>query len=424
MDVVVPKENNNDEVVMITRLYVADGAYIEEGSDLIEFETSKTAVVLQSPTSGYVTFLYGEESEVEVNSVVCTIDVVPRENLAENLAENVAILDKGSSIKSENDGVILSKKAKKEYKGQINIEGKLWVTSRMLTNAGVEPVVASRSNDLIKSTPSQEGSNFAVANHNQHEDEYKLVKTSMRKRAEINSLGISGGGVFQSTIGLDIFFGKRVIPSIMFDNSIQDLICYESSKMLGNEYKDLNSFFISNSKIGNYNNVCAGISLDSLNKLTVARIENSGNKSLSELQEEIGSIFIKFEDGALSSDDLKASTFTITDLSSSGALYVRPLLNGSESLIIGLVRRSENCFGLYASFDHRVSEGLRVANFLDSLKLRVESHFLQSSAVIADKCGFCMKSLDEEVGSGQRGMLLISTVSGQKNICRNCYEGW
>ena len=420
MEVVVPKENNNDQMVMISRLYVADGAYIEEGSDLIEFETSKTAVVLQAPASGYVSFLYGEESEVEVNSVVCTIDAEPPKSDSEELTIDV----KKSAQKGVKDDVVFSKKAKLDYKDDVDLEGKLWVTSRMFARNGLESNLVFDRTDSRNTTLDQAVSAATVTDHNQLEDEYKPAKTSMRKRSEINSLGISGGGVFQSTIGLDIFSGTRVVPSIMFDNSIQDLICYESSKMLGNEFKDLNAFYISKNEIGLFSNVSAGISLDSLNKLTVARITNSDKKSLEELQGEIGALIIKFEDGAFAGDDLKASTFTITDLSSSGASYMRPLLNGAESLIIGVVRRSENCFGLYASFDHRVTAGLRVANFLDSLKLRVESHFLPNSAVIADQCGFCMKSLEEEVGSGQRGMLLISTISGQKNICRNCYEGW
>lgn len=420
MEVVVPKENNNDQMVMISRLYVADGAYIEEGSDLIEFETSKTAVVLQAPASGYVSFLYGEESEVEVNSVVCTIDAEP---LKSN-SEEVAVVAENSSQKIVKEGVVFSKKAMRDYNGDVDLDEKLWVTSRMLVMGGVESNRTFDGAESRNSALDQEASTEMVASHQQPGDEYKLAKTSMRKRSEINSLGVSGGGVFQSTIGLDIFSGKRIVPSIMFYNSIQDLICYESSKMLGNEFRDLNSFYISKREIGLYDNVSVGISLDSLNKLTVARIKNSDKKSLEELQENIGSIIIKFEDGTLSGDELAPSTFTITDLSSSGASYVRPLLNGSEALIIGVVRRSEDCFGLYASFDHRVTAGLRVSHFLDNLKMRVESHFSKKAAISGNKCDFCLKSLEEEISRGQRGMLLISTVSGQKNICRNCYEGW
>jgi pyruvate/2-oxoglutarate dehydrogenase complex dihydrolipoamide acyltransferase (E2) component len=405
---------------MITRLFVAEGAYIEKGADLIEFETSKTAIVLESPVSGYVQFLYAEESEVEVNSVVCVIESAPSKRNSEEVVLNSDI----STENRSNDSVIFSKKVSQASYYDLNIEGKWWITSKMLTkDRGKSSAIAKGVE--IQNASLDEGALKPVAgNQNLTEGGYDLVKTSMRKRAEVNSLGVSGGGAFQSTIGIDIISGKRIVPSIMFNNSIQDLLCYESSKMLRDEFRDLNGFYISANKIGLYCDVCAGISLDTLNKLTVARIENSDKKSLQELQELIGSIIVRFEDGALSNDDLKASTFTITDLSTSGASYVRPLLNGSESLIIGVVRRSEICFGLYVSFDHRVTEGLRVANFLDGLKQRVESHFSKLSIGSALKCDFCMESLEEQINLGSRGMLLMSTISGQKSICRNCYEGW
>ena len=46
----------------------------------------------------------------------------------------------------------------------------------------------------------------------------------MRKRAEISSLDVSGGGVFQSTIGCEILAGRRIVDTLSFDDSIQDLV--------------------------------------------------------------------------------------------------------------------------------------------------------------------------------------------------------
>ena len=420
MEVFVPKENNNDQVVMITQLYVAEGAYIEKGADLIEFETSKTAVVLASPASGYVSFLFGEESEVKVNSVVCTIeDAPPKSN-----SQDGGLISEGFVDNNVKGGVIFSNKAKQVNEVDVNIEGKFWVTSKMLTRVSSKTAPFVNGGQARSLTLKQDVLNTESVTKNASENDYELLKNSMRKRAEIKSLGVSGGGEFQSTIGIDINFGKRIIPSVLFDRSIQDLICFESSKMLGNKFSDLNGFYLSDSEIGRYKNVCAGISLDNLNKLTVARIENSDKKTLAELQDLIGTMAIKFEDGALSNNDLKGSTYTITDLSASGVTYMRPLLNGLESLIIGVVRRSEASFGLYVTFDHRVTEGLRVATFLDSLKSRIESHFFKPTSISGEECDFCLKSLEEELNLGRRGLLLMSTISGQKRICQNCYEGW
>tara|TARA_B110001450_G_scaffold127923_1_gene120311 strand:+ start:297 stop:1571 length:1275 start_codon:yes stop_codon:yes gene_type:complete len=421
MEVMVPKENNNDQVVMITKLYVENGCFIDEGADLIEFETSKTAVVLQSPAAGYVTFYYQVDDEVEVNSPVCSINDKAPES---DLSTDKEILNISSETK-RHDGLTFSKVASKLDKNQTDLDGHYWVTSRVLTNsdpsarAGLERQEKNNLNRdaKVQSTISSD-SGFG-------EEDYKVIKTTMRKRSEISNLRISGGGAFQSTIGIEIAGGSRLAKNVVFENSIQDLVCYESSKMLGNEYNDLNAFYISDSEIGIFNSVAAGISLDNgSNKLTVVRINDSGALTLPAIQDRLGSLFIQFEDGTLSAESLMPSTYTITDLSSTGATYILPLLNGAETLILGIVRKGCDSFGIYATFDHRVSSGLRVSHFLDNLKPRIEAHFDSKSSPQGAKCDFCFKSLSEEIGLGQRGLLCLSTSTGQKNICRNCYEGW
>jgi len=421
MEVMVPKENNNDQVVMITKLYVENGCFIDQGADLIEFETSKTAVVLQSPAAGYVTFYYQVDDEVEVNSPVCSINDKAPES---DLSTDKEIINISSDTK-RHDGLTFSKVASKLDKNLTDLDGHYWVTSRVLANsdplvrAGLESQEKNNSNRDTK-VQSSISSDIDV-----REEDYKVIKTTMRKRSEISNLRISGGGEFQSTIGIEITGGSRLAKNLVFESSIQDLVCYESSKMLGNEYNDLNAFYISDSEIGIFNSVAVGISLDNdNNKLTVARINDSNTLTLLGIQDRLGSLFIQFEDGTLSAESLMPSTYTITDLSSSGATYILPLLNGAEALILGIVRKGYDSFGVYASFDHRVSSGLRVSHFLDNLKARIEAHFDFTSTVEGGKCDFCFKSLSEELELGNRGLLCLSTPAGQKNICSNCYAGW
>ncbi len=51
-----------------------------------------------------------------------------------------------------------------------------------------------------------------------------------------------------------------------------------------------------------------------------------------------------------------------------------PLINGHQSLILGVVRYPHDSFEVFASFDHRLAEGMRVVNFLGDLTERVASH--------------------------------------------------
>ena len=409
MDILVPKDNNNDEVVMISKLNIPNGNFVEKGADLMEFETSKTAVVLQAPISGYVSYAFLEGDEVAVNSVVCSIDEQrPMESYDELVDSKIT---RSKVIEQEN--LILSKKARQLDFNNTNLDGKFWVTSRMINDSGEKKILKDHSSSL---------SNDALSEHDLPKISFKVKKTSMRKRSEIASLRVVGGGLFQSTIGCDINTGTRSIPSILFNNSIQDLVCYELSKMLENDFSDLNAFYISDNEIGYFNEVAAGISLDDKNKLTVARISQSNKKLLSEIQDEMSAIYIKFEDGILTTE-LEASSFTITDLSPTSANYMLPLLNGAEGLIVGIVKRNDNKFGIYATFDHRVSEGLRVAVLIDRLKARIESHFYLTNKNSSIVCQFCMRTLEEELKLGNRGMVTLMTSNGLINSCRNCFEG-
>ena len=342
MDVMVPKENNNDELVMISKLHVKSGEYINADQDLIEFETSKTAVVLTAPISGYVKHLFAEGDEVAVNSVVSVITLVEDANAETNLnageSSDNPIFKEGVSndvLTGENepaDNLAVNQQIYSEAALKLNLPsaqsmGKYWVTSKILLPK--KPI-----DEFDRSTSLSEQPDLRVVDSTA--DDLEIRRTSMRKRTEIDALRSSGGGIFQSTIGIDIDVNDRVVPHALFNGTIQDLLCFEASKMLGDKFKDLNSYYVSDEEIVVFDDVTAGISLDSGGKLTVASIPNANDQSLSALQKHMSDIFINFDDGTLSKEQLAPSTFTISDLSSTGVAYVRPLLNGLECILVSL----------------------------------------------------------------------------------------
>ena len=156
MDVLVPRENNNDDIVMISKLHYQSGDYVEKDSDLIEFETSKTVVVLQAPVSGYVTFLHAENEEVSVNSVVCSINddsqsssiASTETNENEQAQLSVAVND---VVESKADDRRLFSDATNgiEQASVTNqpTDGQFWVTSRILRGEKRAPATDNTSDD-------------------------------------------------------------------------------------------------------------------------------------------------------------------------------------------------------------------------------------------------------------------------------------
>ena len=131
-------------------------------------------------------------------------------------------------------------------------------------------------------------------------------------------------------------------------------------------------------------------------------------------------LIVRFADGKLTSLDLSPSSFTVTDLSSTPATYVRPLLNSAQSLIVGIVRSDAKEFKIFATFDHRVSSGRLVALFC-ALKERVESYF--DNVTEADVCASCGASPLRASTFGRPGLFQVKTASGLDWICWGCING-
>ena len=69
-------------------------------------------------------------------------------------------------------------------------------------------------------------------------------------------------------------------------------------------------------------------------------------------------------------DDVIGGTFTVTDLSSYGVTHFIPVLNDRQAAILGICaeRPGTGHQDLVLCFDHRMSEGMRAADFLGALR--------------------------------------------------------
>ena len=413
----IPKEHANDDYVLVTKLYISSGEKVSEDQELIEIETSKTTIVLSAPEEGITELVVKEDQEIEVNAVYghlyseqewsseregCNLekDSDKQHNV---IPTNRHVSEAAMKLLSDDDSVVTT--------------DSMWVTTRNFQGQSKKQI----SLDNL-SIPTQSLTDIEL--------DFSSQRTSIRKRTEIGALRASGGGPFQSVLGTNIHAQQRVVSDLIFDNSLLDIVCYETAKLLDGEFHDLNGFYISDTEIGIYNDIHAGISLDNHANLTVVRIENAANLSLQEIQSQLSDLFTKFEDGVLGQNDLLPSTFTISDLSNTTCTFMLPLLNGHQVLILGIVRQLEG-FNIYAAFDHRVSEGLRVSKFLEQLKQRCEAHFiLNDDQALQDRssivCSFCQKTLEEEfqVGNRDRGFIQITSENGVKLCCRTCFDGW
>lgn len=415
--VLVPRDNVNDETVVVLTIYVKSGEIVKAGDVVVDIETSKTNVAICSPEDGTIQHSLKPNSEVKVGEHLFSVvgDVGSNQIFGQS-QENLIDASNGESPILSNAALKLAEETGVSLAG---LQG--WVSKKDIEKlAGIEgsaklfPVKQER----IESRPDAKA---PLSSANQ------VFSLGKRKQAEIHNLEIGNHAATTSVIGIELKVpGARVVKSHpLFDGSVTDLVVYEAAKLL-KKYPTLNGCYLTSKTWAAYDSVNFGWSFDAGKNLKVLAIKDADRLTLSELHEEVMRMLDLYESGKqIPIDLLTSSTVTITDLTRTGAGFVLPLINGRQSLILGVVKNSVDCYQIYASFDHRVSEGLEVANFLSEIKERVLSYFLDGDGVALVKCSVCEKSLSEELALGNRGFIKIVMKSGlEGSICRNCFDGW
>ncbi|MFL6047138.1 MAG: 2-oxoglutarate dehydrogenase, E2 component, dihydrolipoamide succinyltransferase [Propionibacteriaceae bacterium] len=132
-----------------------------------------------------------------------------------------------------------------------------------------------------------------------------------------------------------------------------------------------------------------GIAVQTNRGLLVPVIKDAGDLSIAGLAKRIGDLAARTRQNKVTPDELMGGTFTITNYGSAGTLLDTPIINQPQVAILGtgaLVKRpvviSDPRLGeviairdmmyLSLSYDHRLVDGAEAAQFLSTLKARLE----------------------------------------------------
>jgi pyruvate/2-oxoglutarate dehydrogenase complex dihydrolipoamide acyltransferase (E2) component len=408
----VPKENVNDSSVLVIKVHYQNGDFVEHGDLVILLETTKTVIEISSPASGYITLAVNEGVEVPVKALLFEV----------NEFEQTKNISGQENIKSSSLGLVISKAAREaSEKFGVNLEG---FSDEWVTKSKIEKIAGLPFQDEAKQLNDDE-----IIEQNLPSTLLRFSKEGIakRKKSEIKSLDIGLANGLTSTIGIDIRIDstRSINNDYIFSDGISDLVVFEASRLL-KKYPKLNAFCINKDEIGLYDSVNVGWSFDDGENLKVISIENSDLLPLKKLQEEILEIYGLYDSGgAIPLEKLVSSTFTFSDLSGSQATFMLPLLNGLQSLILGLCKKSSSEYSLFATFDHRLTEGLYTSRFLSELREKILEHFFDDVASKLNiKCFFCENLLRNEMSLGSKGFLMLRVADGSyRDVCRNCYEG-
>ena len=466
----IPRENANDDSVLILKVNYSIGDIIKKGDTLIEYETSKAVIEFDSPFDGKISEILaieGEEIEIdavfmklnddgkldEISSEVSSqpsiqntdknntdhnIEIDPKINNTE-LRNALELSVSSGQVEDEIDSTHVNE-------NETNIRKLLGLDNfsnnskpnEIVKNEIADSTIAIKSNNSIYVSDEVSAMNLDtypvdsnwLTSHDLIRDTKKLSNNSvsnslqdeLRKRTEIESLDKSAAAKYQSCLSVNINSGKRKVESFIFESSILDIVTYEIKNLLSGEYSFLNKRYVGDGHVEHYEEIIPGVAFDSGESLTVCSIVNSSNMNLHGFQERLSGLMERYETKKFLDGELEPSTFTVSDLSNTNIETMFPLISSGQPFIIGITKQ-ENSFKLFGTFDHRVTEGFNFSKFLNEVSRRTELYFQVDNNGPLKKCFICSATSIQASRFGRHGLLVIETEDGQKTICRNCFDG-
>jgi pyruvate dehydrogenase E2 component (dihydrolipoamide acetyltransferase) len=132
----------------------------------------------------------------------------------------------------------------------------------------------------------------------------------------------------------------------------------------------------------NYYNI--GIAIDTPRGLMVAPVKDADRKNIVQLSREIKELVTLANEGRISVEQLRGSTFTITNIGAIGGLWSTPIINYPESAILQMQQLRDmprvvngviavrKVMNLCLTIDHRIIDGAEGQRFLNDVKRYLE----------------------------------------------------
>jgi pyruvate dehydrogenase E2 component (dihydrolipoamide acetyltransferase) len=335
----------------IARWLVAEGQDVAEDDPLVEIATDKTTVEIPSPASGTVSRILVPEG-----------DVVPVGTIL------VVIGGDGSAPRSEPSAPPQAARDEEKVRAtplvrKVAVE--LGVDLAGLTGTGPQGRITEedvRAATGESPTATTEGERVQL-----HGIRRQMFEHLTRAHREIPAVTWVEECDFS-----DVDLG-RLVPLVL--RAVAESL---------REFRELNAR-VEDGDLVLLDRYDIGIAVQTEQGLVVPVVHGADRRSLDELDAEVRRLAEAANEGKLKPEELRGGTFTVTSAGKAAGLFVTPLINHPEVAILGIhrieerpvvregevvVRRTGN---VSVTFDHRVIDGKRAAEFGLAVIARLES---------------------------------------------------
>ncbi len=384
----------------LVKWIVKEGDVVKEHDVLCEIETDKAVVEIPAPVAGTILKIYHKEGDtVKVGEVLVTIGAkgekvsgVPKQAPVEKqeryTASVVGQLPEAGAPRAKEImatpavrriakeiGVDLAKVRGTGLGGRITEEDIRGYSGKGTAPATVKKEVVSRSSDAPSVTFDKYGPVLripltgvrkAIADHMVKAGEIPAAVamddidvTELGKRREKEKTKAEAKGYKLTYLPYVI---KAVISSLKKNPYLNAALNEETGEIWVKKYFNI------------------GIAVDTAEGLLVFVIQNADKKTIMDIAQELQTKSEQARAKELSLDDMRGSSFTITNWGSIGGTYGVPIINSPDIAILGTGRIDDKPVAMgkktvirkvmpvSVAFDHRVVDGAQVARFINDLK--------------------------------------------------------
>jgi pyruvate dehydrogenase E2 component (dihydrolipoamide acetyltransferase) len=345
----------------VARWLVAEGDEIAEDQPLVEIQTDKTTVEIPSPAAGKVTsILVAEGDVVPVGTVLVVIGGDAAEP-APPAASNT-VLQAQAPVPTERPARVQATPLVRRIAAELGVELEFVTPTGpggRVTEDDVRAAAGGASNTVLQAP---EGRREKVRGVRR-----QIVEHLTRAHREVPAVTYVEECDFSN---VDL---KQLLPAVL-----------QATALSLQEFPELNAR-LEGDEIVYLDRYDLGIAVQTEQGLLVPVVRGCAERSLDELRADVDALAEKARTGKLEAEELRGSTFTVTSAGKLAGLFVTPLVNHPEVGILGIhrigprpvVRDGEivvrQMGNVSVTFDHRVVDGARAAQFTLAVIARLEA---------------------------------------------------
>ena len=403
MDLLVPKLSATMETVKVLRWLKQVGDKVATGAPLVELETDKATMEVESPAEGTLEAVLGAEGEElsvgallarlriagesatpsEMKSTAASVAVAPAHG-----ADPVAAASRPST-RAPGSRILASPFAKRLAKMNGTDLGRL---------AAANPLTRIRGRDVISALQTRDAK----------------VNLTTPASADFEPFSLARRQIAES-----VALSRRTIPSFVIDRWVETTAIDQARLTLGREieraigvkptltdflFQALAESFARHPRILDrwheqdghavrmrVSNIDVGLVVALADGVMIPVLRNLADKSIREIAQARRDAIERARSGRLLQADLTPISFSVSNLGRSGADRFEAIIYPGQSGILAVGRQHERVIAraggvavatgvnLTLSFDHRLIDGLQGAQFIDTLAERIERAVWPSS---------------------------------------------